>query len=764
MSKKISVFFILLLSATLVFAQEKRIYETIGFGGYLSPLAQVQKDGMKYMYHPATDVLVDMVEEHAAGLFVVVKDGAYGVLHENGTWIVPAEYDDIKLSTSYDGQWKKGIEYNYKFIILQKNGAYGIASENGKIIAPPQYQQISVLSKTLIGFSENGYWGWLAASNGQILQKPQYDEVRKFFGDNYVQVSLNNRIGLANAGGKLLIPIEYEDYFTYIFTNKNKYIQGHQQQKNVLFDSTGKQVLNIPHESFKTMKNSDLILFRRNKLFGAADPVTGKEVLAPEFTNILESVKGLIKVEKDGKQGVVDATGKVIVPVEFSKVEFMNADGQIRYSEETVVALPAYGEQEALSEERKAALLFEQEVEKQPYFIVVRHGNNTGLYNIAGKVIVPPGNHLVETKYNNKKTYIKISDYKKSGFLNQEGKPVLPVEYSMVTSYQYNDRQLSAFHELKKRYVAISDPAKKSGNSMGLFDLEQEKIIVEPAAKSINWLNQQFLKVVHEKENYKTSISIYDATGNLLHQFDESVEDIEPVNNELLRIKQNGLYKLTDLKGKIVYENSGWKIRGPYSNVRFPDNQSADSRFKDELIKIPASEDNLFIDKKGKEKRFTAYTHVDHFYNGYALAAKKNNNVKNESSGYLYGIIDQSGKEIAPLQFTNIAAIYDRNDLLLVSINDKKGVVTRNGTTVIPTEYDEISLQGQGKYFHLTKNGKKGLADVKGNLIIPANYDSIYVNYESEDKIWPVLVKDGEWFYFINKNGKKSSGMAKIKK
>jgi hypothetical protein len=762
--KKISVFITLLLSSALVFAQEKLVFETIGFGGYHSPLAQVQKDGMKYFYHPQTDVLIDMVDEHAADLLVVVKDGAYGVMHENGKWIISPEYDGIKLVTSYEGQWKKGKEYNYKFILLQKDDSYGFADENGKIIVQPKYQQVAVLSKTLMAFSENGYWGWLAASNGQLLQKPQYDEVHSFFGDNYVQVSLNNKTGLSDAEGRLLIPLEYEGYFTYIFTNTHKYIDAHRQQKNILFDSTGKQVLNIAHESFKTMKNSDLIIFKRNKLFGAADPVTGKEVLAPEFTNLFESVKGLIKVEKNGKQGVIDASGKVIVPVEFSKVNFMNANGQIRYSDEIITAVPEISTQEALSEERKTQLLFEREVEKQPYFIIVHQGNNAGLYNTNGKLIVAPGNHFIETKYNNQKTYIKVSANGKDGFLNQEGKSILPLEYSIITGYPYNDQKLSPVYELRKRYVAISSPAKKTG-AIGLFDLEQQKIIVAPTAKYISWLSADLFKVVHEKENYKETISLYNASGILLHQFDETIEDIEPVNNERLRVKQNGLYKLTDLNGRMVYENADWKIRGVYSNVRFPDYRgAADNKFKDDLIKVPTSEGNLFIDKKGTEKRFTTYTEVDHFYDGYALVAKKNNNTKNESSNYLFGVIDQTGKEIIPVQFTNIASIYDRNDLLLVSINEKKGVIARSGTTVVPTQYDEISLQGQGKYFQLTKNGKRGLADRDGHLLLPAIYDMIYVNYEGEDKIWPVLVKNGEWFYFIDKNGKESSGTAKIKK
>lgn len=51
------------------------------------------------MYHLDGKLWIDGIEQHAADMFVVVRDGYYGVLKEDGDLIVPFEYDHIDLAT-----------------------------------------------------------------------------------------------------------------------------------------------------------------------------------------------------------------------------------------------------------------------------------------------------------------------------------------------------------------------------------------------------------------------------------------------------------------------------------------------------------------------------------------------------------------------------------------------------------------------------------------------------------------------------------------
>jgi hypothetical protein len=60
--------------------------------------------------------------------------------------------------------------------------------------------------------------------------------------------------------------------------------------------------------------------------------------------------------------------------------------------------------------------------------------------------------------------------------------------------------------------------------------------------------------------------------------------------------------------------------------------------------------------------------------------------------------------------------------------NGKHGVITDNGTTVYPTEYEYINIVSNG--FILTKDGKKWQEDFEGNVIQPFMFDSTaYLNY-----------------------------------
>src|SRR5690554_2959924 len=95
---------------------QERSWHTFESMGANYPLIKVKQDGKTYHYHLESGVLVDKTENHAADMVVVVKDGRYGVVREDGLLIVPCEYDAVKLEATYDGQWYEGIQYNYTFI------------------------------------------------------------------------------------------------------------------------------------------------------------------------------------------------------------------------------------------------------------------------------------------------------------------------------------------------------------------------------------------------------------------------------------------------------------------------------------------------------------------------------------------------------------------------------------------------------------------------------------------------------------------------
>src|SRR5690606_32705763 len=223
--------------------------------------------------------------------------------------IVPFEYDNIKLHAEYDGQWYEGIPYKYKFIILKKNGKVGAANENGDIVVPLQYQDAEPINKNVIAIAEDNLWGWVSALDGTTMQQPVYEYVSDFFNDEYVEVRNGELAGLALNSGELIVPVEYEGFMRFLPNGKNTLFEGIKEKKSFLFNTSGKLIF-YGHSDYKSIADSDQLIFKENDRYGILDPKEQQVVAAPEFEIINDFIRGLATAKKNGKYGVIDTKGK----------------------------------------------------------------------------------------------------------------------------------------------------------------------------------------------------------------------------------------------------------------------------------------------------------------------------------------------------------------------------------------------------------------------------------------------------------------------
>lgn len=87
-----------------------------------------------------------------------------------------------------------------------------------------------------------------------------------------------------------------------------------------------------------------------------------------------------------------------------------------------------------------------------------------------------------------------------------------------------------------------------------------------------------------------------------------------------------------------------------------------------------------------------------------------------------YGIIDQNGKVILPISFTDIG---DVSSLIAFSKGKGWGFMDQTGKIILPAEYDfaESFVKGLAVVEKLTL---QGVIDPKGKIIIPLSYTSVY--------------------------------------
>ena len=757
--------FSLLLSTVLGFSQTVQTADAIGFGGSMSPLVKVKKDRKEYFYHLDGNHFIDDVEEHDADLFVVVKKGHYGVLNNKGNMVVPIDYDEIELATEYEGQWYAGIPYDYKYIILKKDGKTGVADDKGNIIIPLQFQNATVINKNSIGIAKNNLWGWASASDGKLVHEPEYEYITKFFSDEYVEVRTADKSGLAKASGQVIIPVEYDDYLRYIVGGKQTYIEGTKNKQLYLMDTTG-TILLSGNTDYKAIEGSKLLIFKQKDLFGVIDPITQKVIVSPAFESLGPFIRNLGIAKKSGKYGVVDMQGKTLLDFQFEEIRFLAANGHHKYdtgsdalTEKMLVRKPP--------EDVRLKLIYEQQINQAPYFIEVTKAGKKGLYSWNGKTIIPCGKYKnIQFHYYRGKSFFLVDSELKSGIVDETGTEILPVQYTFNDSYQYSKEAVQNEFDLANRFIVFSE-GKEEGSialKIGLFDLDQNEIIFAAHEQYITLLNHRFFLLRKLIADYNYEFLLYDIKQRKLRKLGADITDVHVVNDSFLQIEtKEGVYQLTTFDGTNIYANPSWKVEGNYHLIRFPNyNKHTLSGFYFGLKKIYAGEGNLFIDTLGQEKRFTGIDQVDCFYDGYAVAAKKIEN-KEASSGfkYLKGMIDLEGKTVVPFEYNEVYAAGADAEMLVFARKDSQMLVRRDGTVILGAEYHDIETSSAYPNFTFAKGSKYGLADWAGNILVAPLYDDIRRNYEGDQKTWPLLVKEGDWYYFVGKDGQKYSIKAK---
>ena len=136
-----------------------------------------------------------------------------------------------------------------------------------------------------------------------------------------------------------------------------------------------------------------------------------------------------------------------------------------------------------------------------------------------------------------------------------------------------------------------------------------------------------------------------------------------------------------------------------------------------------------FVNLNGKIVVEPKYDKVFNFSNNIASVSKDNK----------FGYVNEIGKEIVPINYDK-AFDFENNGLGRVQLNNKEGKFDKQGTLVIPIEYQRVYREKFGLTL-VKKDNKYGYVNTKGKLIIPIIYDDAFdfdKNYQAKVK------KDGK--------------------
>lgn len=140
----------------------------------------------------------DVVYYERINRCMVKKGKKWGMLTLDGITIIPIAYSRIHIMEN-------------KQFMVQKGTKWGVLDDKGRQLLAPIYDEFDFRPEKKIFFvNKKGLWGIVSLRDGVVLQ-PKYEELfalpnRKFL------VKQKGKWGVVAAGGRVLVPIEYDSY------------------------------------------------------------------------------------------------------------------------------------------------------------------------------------------------------------------------------------------------------------------------------------------------------------------------------------------------------------------------------------------------------------------------------------------------------------------------------------------------------------------------------------------------------------------------
>ena len=230
---------------------------------------------LDYLKRLEKDYVLHSLSERLDGLVVVSNKGGYGVVDLEGNIVVPLQYRWIVEQTKYN------------LFVLFKDTLMGVVDPTGRFVIPMEYDG-SICEECYEVFNDEGL---------AVMMKDEKWGVLDTAGRTIVPFVYDS--GLWPVGDDLMIASHYEDIS--------------HQWLSCLLHFNGDTVI-APHRSL-SMWSDDLVkVWNEERLNGLYD-LEGHEVVKCQYEELSYLYHGLAAVKKDGRTGVVDRTGREVIPV-----------------------------------------------------------------------------------------------------------------------------------------------------------------------------------------------------------------------------------------------------------------------------------------------------------------------------------------------------------------------------------------------------------------------------------------------------------------
>jgi len=365
----------------------------------------------------------------------------------------------------------------------------------------------------------------------------------------------------------------------------------------------------------------------------------------------------------------------------------------------------------------KVVIVDDEECGCELFFIdgiqTIRRDGLFGFKREDGTVIVDPIYRFVDKFHGD--YCLVYKDYDQCGMVDRQGRLIVPPQYKEVTypsdgMIRFCDSNLYGFYDTTGKIVITPQYRTASGFNEGLA-----AVIIDFDSNTFGYgyINKDNQLVIPANYQYAYAFSegcaivkSYDRFGMI----DHSGKEVLPIKYLEVTPMYNGHFFAVDAASEkaALFDHRFKRITGfDYDKIL---------SYNEGFYVVQRNGQATYLDLKGKE-RFGFYDVAAAFSDGYAMVSR----------GGKYGIINQRGKLILPIEYDNsgyrsMEYVFCDN-LAMVEKDGKYGFVNKSGQIVIPLKYQSAQHCTEG-LIPVMLHSQWGFIDKSGKQVTDFVFDA----------------------------------------
>ncbi len=659
-----------------------------------------------------TLLFFSQVQAQANSFDLFEENGKVGLKNEQGTILIPAQYDGL-------GWTEKNFFVHKGIIGYRKGNLWGLISVQNKIITEPHFATLAPTTGDQIIASAKEKQSFLVKTgcidiSGKTIIPFQYDGI-ELHGMRAIVYNRNqNKIqfGVINLKNEILIPIQYRSI---IPIGNLRFAVENSEGKKALFSDQGKKLTGFSIDKITPFKKDCAILYDGNKQGLIDRNGTIRIPLANQEIKIEED--GSVSVRKPNGWKIMGSDNSILQELDVDSIKILAVNRYALKNTDSVSLVD--GDFKPLSNQ-SFSLIHPFQNENA----IFKQAGKFGLIDLNGEILLTPTydfllrdqTHFIsmdtengidqwsvidiEGKKTNQKTYDKILSYngnfypvKKRGYwgaMNTEGKEIISCVFDSL--------------------IQIADPylVVKFHNQYGVIDMEENwRVIPQPDQ----------LMVVHTDRYLQTKGSntyLKSFTGRIIYFTENPIVAKDDFLEE--KISNGSMWRI-NFDGQIVYRQL--PPDSPYEKL-FSETEG--------LRAIKKNGRYGFIDDRGRLRIANRYENAKPYSEKLAAIQILNK----------WGFIDHAENIIIQPVYESVTS-FDKGTSL-VKLKGKFGMIDITGKVLITPSFESLAPLSSGRFL-ATKENLVGLVDKNGNLIIQPKFDGL----EDLDNGFVIIKKDEKY-------------------